>query len=438
MINKGMRYLSTKGLHETDLIGAIGRGLAPDGRLYVPEKLPNFNPQKIQGESLAEIAIELLDPFFVGSPLEEYLESICKDAFNFPVPLEELEKGKLAVLELFHGPTAAFKDIGARFLAAVMERSLRGLRLKDDRPLTILVATSGDTGGAVAAAFHGRSGMRVAVFFPNGQVSPRQKHQLTCWTGNVRSYEVNGSFDQCQALLKSAFTDVVLREKHQLSAANSINIGRLLPQAVYHAAASIWHWRKHGSKASFIVPAGNLGNALACVWARAMGMPIRDIILSTNSNKVIPEFLSTGAWQPRCSIQTLASAMDVGNPSNMERLRHLIPDFLDLRTSIEAYSVSDAAIIKQITSDHVRRGKIWCPHTATGFSVYDQLPVSRRKSNAWIVVATAHPAKFDHIVEKAIGARISVPPSLEALLELPTNYEKIEPNIGVLNSILND
>ena len=179
MINKGMRYLSTKGLHETDLIGAIGRGLAPDGRLYVPEKLPNFNPQKIQGESLAEIAIELLDPFFEGSPLEEYLESICKDAFNFPVPLEELEKGKLAVLELFHGPTAAFKDIGARFLAAVMERSLRGLRLKDDRPLTILVATSGDTGGAVAAAFHGRSGMRVAVFFPNGQVSPRQKHQLT-------------------------------------------------------------------------------------------------------------------------------------------------------------------------------------------------------------------------------------------------------------------
>ena len=433
-----MRYLSTQGAHQTDLIGAIGRGLAPDGRLYVPEKLPRFNPQKIKGESLAEIAIELLEPFFEGSPLEECLESICKDAFNFPVPLEELDKGKLAVLELFHGPTAAFKDIGARFLAAVMERSLEKLCLKDGRPLTILVATSGDTGGAVAAAFHGRSGMRVAVLFPNGQVSPRQKHQLTCWTGNVRSYEVNGSFDQCQALLKSAFTDAVLREKHQLSAANSINMGRLLPQTVYHAAASLWHWRKHGSKASFIVPAGNLGNALACIWARAMGMPIRDIILSTNSNRVIPEFLSTGDWQPRCSIQTLASAMDVGDPSNMERLRHLMPDFSDLRASIEAYPVNDAAIIKQIASDYVRRGKIWCPHTATGFSVYDQLPVSRQLSEAWIVVATAHPAKFDHIVEEAIGVRVPVPPSLAALLKLPTNYENLEPNIDDLNIALGD
>jgi threonine synthase len=433
-----MRYLSTQGAHETDLIGAIGRGLAPDGRLYVPERLPGFNPQKIQGESFAEIAIELLEPFFEGSPLEACLESICKDAFNFPVPLEELDKGKLAVLELFHGPTAAFKDIGARFLAAVMERSLGGLGLKDGRPLTILVATSGDTGGAVAAAFHGRSGMRVAVLFPNGQVSPRQKHQLTCWSGNVRSYEVNGSFDQCQALLKSAFTDSVLREKHQLSAANSINMGRLLPQTVYHAAASLWHWRKHGTKASFIVPAGNLGNALACIWARAMGMPIRDIILSTNSNRVIPDFLSTGDWQPRPSIQTLASAMDVGDPSNMERLRHLIPDFSDLRASIEAYPVNDAAIIEQISSDHVRRGKVWCPHTATGFSVYDQLPVSRQKSSAWIVVATAHPAKFDHIVEEAIGAKVPVPTSLKALLELPTKYEKLEPEIYDLKVALND
>ena len=272
--------------------------------------------------------------------------------------------------------------------------------------------------------------MRVIVLFPDGQVSPRQKHQLTCWTGNISSYEVNGSFDQCQALLKCAFTDVNLREKHQLSAANSINMGRLLPQTVYHAASSLWHWRKYGTKANFIVPTGNLGNAIACIWARAMGMPIQDIILSTNANRVIPDFLSTGDWQPRRSIQTLASAMDVGDPSNMERLQHLIPDFSDLRAAIEAYPVSDEKIIKQLAKDHVQRGKIWCPHTATGFSVYDQLPMGRQENEAWIVVATAHPAKFDHIVEEAIGTKVPVPSALEALLKLPTSYEKLEPEIA--------
>ena len=181
-----------------------------------------------------------------------------------------------------------FKDVGARFLAATMERALPDLAPRDARPLTILVATSGDTGSAVAAAFHGRRDMRVAVLFPRGQVSPRQRHQLTCWTDNVRAFEVNGSFDQCQALLKSAFTDPDMIARHRLSAANSINMGRLLPQMVYHAAASLWHWRKHGTEANFIVPTGNLGNALACIWARAMGMPIHDIILATNANRVIP------------------------------------------------------------------------------------------------------------------------------------------------------
>ena len=431
-----MRYLSTQGAYEANLIEVIGRGLAPDGRLYVPERLPSFDFKKIQGESLAEIAIELLEPFFQGSPLEVGLEEICKDAFNFPVPLEELNKGKLSVLELFHGPTAAFKDVGARFLASVMERSLEELGLKGEKPLTILVATSGDTGGAVAAAFHGRSGMRVIVLFPDGQVSPRQKHQLTCWTGNVSSYEVNGSFDQCQALLKSAFNDVNLREKHQLSAANSINLGRLLPQTVYHAAASIWHWRQYGTKVNYIVPTGNLGNGLACIWARAMGMPIQDIVLSTNSNRVISDFLSTGDWQPRSSIQTLASAMDVGDPSNMERLQNLIPDFPDLRAAIEAYPVSDVKIIKQLAKDHIQRDKIWCPHTATGFSVYDELPRNRQENEAWIVAATAHPAKFDHIVEEAIGTKVPVPLALKALLKLPTSYGKLEPDITHFSAIL--
>ena len=436
MTSPGMRYLSTRGGHETNALGAVSRGLAPDGSLYVPAELPRFDPSEIRGEGIEQIAVELLSPFFEGSSLEAALGVICEDAFNFPIPLEELDEGSLAVLELFHGPTAAFKDVGARFLAAAMERALPDLDPGDTRPLTILVATSGDTGSAVAAAFHGRRGMRVAVLFPRGQVSPRQRHQLTCWTGNVRAFEVNGSFDQCQALLKSAFTDPDVSTRQRLSAANSINMGRLLPQMVYHAAASLWHWRKHGTEASFIVPTGNLGNALACIWARAVGMPIHDIILATNANRVIPEFLATGDWQPRKSVQTLASAMDVGNPSNMERLRHLIPDFAELRGSVEAYPVDDAEIREQIAADYARRGRAWCPHTATGFRVYDQLPPARRSAGPWIVVATAHPAKFDNIVESVIGETVPVPPALATLLALPTQSEALEPDLQPLSDAL--
>ena len=280
--------------------------------------------------------------------------------------------------------------------------------------------------------------MRVGVLFPEGQVSPRQKHQLTCWSDNVRSFEVNGTFDDCQSLVKSAFTDRSLNERHRLSAANSINLGRLLPQVVYHAAASLWHWRTEHRPANFIVPTGNLGNALACIWARAMGMPIGEIILATNANRVLPEFLSTGDWQPRPSVQTLASAMDVGNPSNMERLRHLLPDFAELRSSVEAYPVSDAAIRQQIALDYERLGRVWCPHTATGFSVYDQLPLSRCSEASWIVVATAHPAKFDNIVEPAAGTTVPIPPALAALLELPSHWESIDPDLALFSKKLDE
>ena len=422
-----MRYFSTQGGHETDLVGAMLSGLAPDGSLYVPEELPHFEPADLSGETVADVGTKLLAPFFEGSSLASDLESICHDALNFPIPLNPLpvEAGHVSVLELFHGPTAAFKDVGARFLAAAMERALPELNPDDSRPLTILVATSGDTGGAVAAAFHRRRGIRVGVLFPRGQVSPRQQHQLTCWGDNVRSFDVDGSFDTCQAMVKAAFTDPDLSARHRLSAANSINVGRLLPQAVYYAAASLWHQRDHGSAASFIVPAGNLGNALGCIWARAMGLPIRSIILATNANRTIPDYLATGDWQPRASVPTLASAMDVGDPSNMERLRHLLPDFAELRGAVEAYPVDDAAIEQQIAKDFERFGRAWCPHTATGFWVYDHLPSNRREQEPWIVVATAHPAKFDNIVEDVIGEAVPVPPELAALLELPAASERL-------------
>lgn len=424
-----MRYLSTRGGEETDLVDAVMRGLATDGGLFVPDELPRFTPNDFRGTTLAEISAELLAPFFEGSGLEGQLGAICRDAFDFPVPLRPLVEanGELSVLELFHGPTAAFKDVGARFLAAVMERALP--RFTDQRPLTILVATSGDTGGAVAAAFHQRRGIRVGVLFPKGQVSPRQQHQLTCWGDNIRAFEVEGSFDDCQALVKAAFTDSDLQRRHRLSAANSINVGRLLPQAAYHAAASLWHWRKHGTAASSIVPTGNLGNGMACVWARAMGLPIGDVVFAVNANRTIPDFLSTGQWQPRPSTATLASAMDVGNPSNMERLRNLIPDFAELRGTVEAYPVDDEAIRAQIAKDYARFGQVWCPHTATGFWVYDHLPASRRVGRPWIVCATAHPAKFETIVEPVIGRAVAVPEALADLLQRPTASVPLVPQL---------
>jgi threonine synthase len=415
------------------------QGLAPDGGLYVPDELPRFSPSDVRGETLAAIAAEILAPFFAGSALENALPEICRDALDFPVPLKPLRgmDGKLAVLELFHGPTAAFKDVGARFLAAVMERALPLTGADAGRPLTILVATSGDTGGAVAAAFHGRQGMRVGVLFPKGQVSPRQQHQLTCWGGNVRAFEVDGTFDDCQAMVKAAFVDPELRERHRLTAANSINLGRLLPQVAYHAAASLWHFRRHGAAAGSIVPTGNLGNGMAAIWAKAMGMPVREVVLAVNANRTIPDFLSTGDWQPRPSVPTLASAMDVGNPSNMERLRHLLPDLEDLRACVEAYPVDDEQIRTQIAHDASRYGEVWCPHTATGFWVYDHLPEPRRAA-PWIICATAHPAKFESIVEPIVGRTVDVPPALAELLERSTASIALEPSLAALAGALSD
>jgi threonine synthase len=432
-----MRFLSTRGGAEADVVGAVMQGLAPDGGLYVPETLPRFSPDVFRGETLAQVATELLAPFFAGSPLEAELDAICREAFNFPVPLRSLSgtAGKLEVLELFHGPTAAFKDFGARFLAAVMERVLRSESGADDRPVTILVATSGDTGGAVAAAFHGRPGIRVAVLFPKGQVSPRQQHQLTCWGDNIRAFEVDGSFDDCQAVLKQAFVDRSLASRVRLGAANSINLGRLLPQAAYHAAASLKHWRARREATGSIVPTGNLGNGVACIWARAMGLPIREVVLAVNANRTIPDFLASGEWQPRPSLHTLASAMDVGNPSNMERLRNLIPDFDALRGSVEAYSVNDDSIRAQIAKDDRRYGEVWCPHTATGFWVHDHLPADRR-SMAWIVSATAHPAKFETIVEPIVHREVPVPPALAELLQKPASAVPLEPRLEALSEQL--
>jgi threonine synthase len=432
-----MRFQSTRSAAHTVGLGeAIARGLAPDGGLYVPTLLPELRVAALAATpDLPTLAEGLIAPFAADDVMAERLGEITRDAFNFPAPVVDVQgaAGPLSVLELFHGPTAAFKDFGARFLAATLERIPRA----DPRRLTILVATSGDTGGAVAAAFVGRPWVDVVVLYPRGLVSPRQEKQLACWGRNVRTLSVAGTFDECQRMVKEAFVDEALGRTLLLSSANSINVGRLLPQMVYYAKASLELARRDGRAPNFIIPTGNLGNALACIWAREAGLPIGEIVLASNANLTVPDFLQSGEWRPRPSVATLASAMDVGNPSNMERLRWLFPSVEQLRGKLSAVPVSDDAIRATIRRDHRELGQTWCPHTATAAHVYRQL-AARRRDERWVLVATAHPAKFNDIVEPLIGESVPVPPALAALLDLPSVLTQVAPTLDALRAVLTE
>ena len=432
-----MNYVSTRGSTPVSLDEALVKGIADDGGLFVPVKLPVFTIDDFDGaEDLTDVAAILLAPFFVGSLLSSDLGTVLAETFHFPIPITPVSGavGQAELLELFHGPTAAFKDVGAGFLAACLGR----LQGDAESPLTILVATSGDTGGAVAAAFDERPGMRVVVLFPDGRVSDRQAQQLTCWSDNVLSLVINGSFDDCQALVKSAMTSEFLSASYRFSSANSINIGRLLPQSTYYANASLQHYRDTGNKPGFIIPTGNLGNALACIMAREMGLPIGSIILATNANRTIPEYFDTLEWLPRPSIETLASAMDVGDPSNMERLRGLLGDAGVLRDQIGVVSVNDEQIKASIREDFAEFGFATCPHTATATHAWRHLDADARASHDWILVATAHPAKFETVVEPLIGCTIPLPLELEAILSRPSRSVKIEPSLDALAEVMHD
>jgi threonine synthase len=431
-----MQFVSTRGnAPAVPFSVAVEQGLAPDGGLYLPQAWPNPVPvASLSGIStLAELGSRLISPFLEGDPLAQELPAITAEAFNFPAPLIRLDgEGRLHVLELFHGPTAAFKDFGARFLAACMTR----LRASSVRPLEILVATSGDTGGAVAAAFHRRPGIDVAVLFPKGLVSPTQERQLTCWGDNVKSFAVRGTFDDCQRLVKEAFVDEQMRRQVQLSSANSINLGRLLPQMVYYAASSLHVLREYGGPASYVIPSGNLGNAMACFLVQKLGLPIAGIHLAHNANRTVPDFLHTEAWRPRESIATLASAMDVGNPSNFERLRALFPVISAMRAAVTADSVDDDAIRSRIQAGLRDYGQIWCPHTAVAAEAHARLPAERRKRERWILVATAHPAKFREIVEPLLAREVAMPQSLAALFARPVAMTEIDSTLATLRGRL--
>jgi len=428
-----MKYLSTRqdsgDSNSVALEDAIMSGTAPDGGLFIPTELPSYKPEDFDGiTDINKLAAKMLQPFFAGSSLENLLGEICDEAFTFDAPVRMLQEGgdaPLSVLELFHGPTAAFKDFGARFLASCMTRIAAQRHLSS--PLTVLVATSGDTGGAVAAAFHGKPGVRVIVLFPEGRVSARQQHQLTCWGDNITSLSVRGEFDDCQRIVKELFADRSLVERYNLCSANSINVGRLLPQSVYYAQASLAHYRKTGKATNFIIPTGNLGNAFACAWAKSMGFPIDRIILATNANRTIPDFLAKGDWEPRASVATLASAMDVGNPSNMERLRKLWGEADQLNSKLRSFSVTDEQIREQILAEFQRDQIAWCPHTATAFYVYrHDLSDEERNAGHWSLVATADAAKFEDIVEPLVGVMLPIPVELDKLLKLPAAFDTVD------------
>ncbi|MCB9677785.1 MAG: threonine synthase [Alphaproteobacteria bacterium] len=412
-----MKYRSTRSREPlVPLSAAMSAGLAPDGGLYVPTALPRVGDLRGR-HGVADVAVGLLAPFFAGDVLEPELEAICHEALDIEVPLVEID-ATTRLMELFHGPSAAFKDFGARFLASCMSRLQRG----EDRPLTILVATSGDTGGAVAAAFHGKPGVEVIVLYPRGRVSERQAHQLSCWGGNVRTLSVEGDFDACQALVKAAFLDPACNARRRLSSANSINIGRLLPQMAYHAASALQlpGW-------SFVIPTGNLGNAVAAIWARRCGLPIADVVLATNANDTLVRFEQTGRLEPHDTIATLANAMDVSRPSNLERLMDLDGPMWD---GVRALSVDDATIREVIAGSIARYGRPVCPHTACALKVREQIGMP------CIVAATAHPSKFDTVVEPLIGQAVPVPPALAALLERPRHETTIPASLEALRDLL--
>ena len=424
-----MRFESTRGqAPAATLSEALRNGAAPDGGLYMPDAIPAV-PDDLDPEAqLAEFATALLKPFFEGDRLAPELPAICAEAFNFDVPLvtPDPERQGLHALELFHGPTGAFKDFGARFLMGCFDRIAEGA------PLNVLVATSGDTGGAVGCAAENRSSVRATILFPHGRVSPFQERQLTCWGGNVQALDVDGDFDDCQRLVKAAFADSEMSADYRLTSANSINFGRLLPQLAYNARAALQIYAKTGLEPGIVVPSGNLGQGFSILLAQAMGLPVGPVILATNANRTLKDWRDTGKYAARPSLETLANAMDVGNPSNFERVSALGIEPDDVQVEL----VTDEQIRARIAADYQQSGYVWCPHSATAAEAYARLDDEQTSERPWIVAATAHPYKFADIVEPLIGAKIEPTPALAEIYERSTRKLEISADLGSLEGAL--
>ncbi len=408
-----MRFVSTSGkAPPADLQTALLSGLAPDGGLYLPDLLRPIPPERLadlRGAPFPRVALSVARHLLEDALTEQQLQRVIDEALDFPIPLVPLD-GRVHALELFHGPTCAFKDVGARFMARLMALYHGGAA----EPLTILVATSGDTGSAVAHAFFRVPNTRVFVLYPEGKVSPLQERQFTTLGGNITALAVAGTFDDCQRLVKEAFADRDLRRR-RLTSANSINIGRLLPQIFYyfHAWAQL---RERPAELIVSVPSGNFGNLTAGLMAKRLGLPVTRFVAATNVNDVVPQYLTTGAFQPRPSVTTLSNAMDVGNPSNFARMLALYGgDVGRMRMDVEACTLTDdqtRAVIARTFKDH---GYVLDPHSAVAASGLG-MGLVHRPAATGVFLATAHPGKFAEIVEPVIGRRVDLPPRLALCL----------------------
>lgn len=408
-----MKYYSTSNVnHVVSLKEAVINGLAPDNGLYMPERIPVFPSDyfhSLPEKSFAEIALDVAQVFLGDDIPPEKLKSIVEHTISFDAPLVEVEKNIFA-LELFHGPTLAFKDFGARFMSQVLGYFAE----QQKREIVILVATSGDTGSAVANGFLGVPGTRVVVLYPSGKVSEIQEKQFTTLGQNITALEVDGTFDDCQRLVKEAFLDPELKERFLLTSANSINIARLIPQTFYYFYA--WSRMKNREEVVFAVPSGNFGNLTAGLIAMKMGLPIQHFIAATNINDVVPNYLRTGNFLPRPSCATISNAMDVGNPSNFARMLNLFQHTHTAMTQLIAgYSFTDdetrAAMKKIFRESNYRLD----PHGAVGYLGLKKYQTQHPKCSG-IFFETAHPAKFKEVVEQTLEQAIEIPTSLKRFL----------------------
>ena len=405
-------YSTNDKTNTADLKTAVLKGLASDKGLYMPESIPVLPKtfwDNIPGKTMGEIGFELLKPYFCPDIPEDTFRKMVDDAFNFPVPVVKITEN-ISTAELFHGPTLAFKDVGARFLARVMSYFA-----SNQGDINVLVATSGDTGSAVANGFLGVKGVKVHVLYPSGLVSRLQELQFTTLGQNVTAYEVSGVFDDCQRMVKECFMDKELNQKRILTSANSINLARFLPQSVYYAYALSQIPQERWKDVVMTVPSGNFGNITAGLVAWRMGMPVKRFIAAINANRVFADYLQTGVYKPQKSIATIANAMDVGDPSNFARVIELFGKSVDnVRAEISSYSYTDEQIGATMAEVLKATGYELDPHGAVGYSALrDHL----NAGELGLFLETAHPAKFIDTVEKYTGKRVEIPARLQKFAE---------------------
>lgn len=407
--------------HRVSFEQAVVAGLAPDRGLYFPDHVPVLEKDLVnylENYDDFDIAYRAIQPF-VGSEIPSAtLQSIIHDTLSFPFPLHAVEKGIYA-LELFHGPTLAFKDVGARFMAGC----LGYFRRNDKRPVTVLVATSGDTGGAVAHGFHHVPGVRVVILYPSGKVSTLQEKQLTTLNGNITALEIQGTFDDCQRMVKTAFLDKELQERCLLTSANSINVARWLPQMFYYLLACK-QVKLAGADPNivFSVPSGNFGNICAGIMATAMGLPVKHFVASTNVNDTVPRFMVSGQYEPHPATPTLSNAMDVADPSNFVRILQLFANSLpSLQEKMSSYSFNDQQTVAAMEQVWQQQGYMLDPHGAVGYLGLKQYLQQQGGPATGIFLETAHPVKFADTAPKDLQAAIDIPERVKALYAQPKN-----------------